>query len=204
MKWTHGKHSANYGELALRPDQADYAAWIMHRSATFLIAVMMESAIGKEVPNVVGKNPQPPFDPDLRSAYQIARIIRNSFAHAPFLPILPTWSIDADCRNKVFAVRDIISLDTTDLHGKVFKWQHYGGPLALLRLCQFVRFEILQDERKPRKTVPMPETEIYQIGDLILTKSKIPPDAKKIEPERLADGSILLPGGYVLGPPKSK
>jgi hypothetical protein len=34
--WTYGKHRVTYEEVALRPDQADYAADFLHRSATFL------------------------------------------------------------------------------------------------------------------------------------------------------------------------
>lgn len=34
QEWTHGKHRVPYEEIALRPDQADYAAFFLHRSAT--------------------------------------------------------------------------------------------------------------------------------------------------------------------------
>lgn len=43
--WTHGKHHVKYEEIALRPDQADYAACFLHRSATYLMAVAMKDAI---------------------------------------------------------------------------------------------------------------------------------------------------------------
>jgi hypothetical protein len=36
QEWTHGKHRVGYDDIALRPDQADYAAHFLHRSATFL------------------------------------------------------------------------------------------------------------------------------------------------------------------------
>lgn len=188
MEWTHGQHRVKYKEIALRPDQADYAACFLHRSATFLLAVAMKDAIRAVVPD-----PKVSTDTAVRSAYQIARLIRNAFAHAPFLP---TWSIDPDCRDKVFAVPDVITLDTTGLHGTAFDWRHYGGPLALFRLCRFVRIEILKDEPIPRKVVPIPSAVIHQIGDLILTKvDEIPEGAVRVEVERLADGSIPLPGG---------
>jgi hypothetical protein len=153
----------------------------------------MKDAIRAVVPD-----PKASTDAAVRSAYQIARLIRNAFAHAPFSP---TWSIDPDCRDKVFAVPDVITLDTTGLHGAAFDWRHYGGPLALFRLCRFVRIEILQDEATPRKVVPIPGAVIHQIGDLILTKvDEIPEGAVRVEVERLADGSIPLPGGYVIRP----
>ncbi len=45
VTWTHGNHSVRYGEIALRPDQADYAAHFLQRSATYLLAVAVKDAI---------------------------------------------------------------------------------------------------------------------------------------------------------------
>src|SRR2546422_1491982 len=39
LLWTHGVHSVSHDEIALRPDQADYAACFLQRSATYLMAV---------------------------------------------------------------------------------------------------------------------------------------------------------------------
>jgi hypothetical protein len=193
IEWTHGQHHVKYEEVALRPDQADYAGCFLHRSATFLMAVAVKDAIRAAVPD-----PKTSTDTAVRSAYQTARLIRNAFAHAPFAP---TWSIDPDCRDKVFAVPGIIALDTTGLHGAAFDWRHYGGPLALLRLCRFVRIEILKDDAPPRKVVPIPGAVIHQIGDLILTKvAAIPADALRLDVEGLPDGGIPLPGGYGVRP----
>lgn len=161
-EWSHGKHIVKYDEIALRPEQADYAACFLHRSATFLMAVAMKDAIRTVVPD-----PKSSTDPNVQSAYQISRLIRNAFAHAPFAPV---WSIDPDCRYKVFSIPDVISLDTTGLNGTIFDWRHYGGPLALFRLCRFVRKHILNDPMPPRKLVAPPEDVIYQQGDLLLTK----------------------------------
>ena len=77
--------------------------------------------------------------------------------------------------------------------------------MALFRLCRFVRFELLGEELKPRKALPLPEDVIYQVGDMILTKvDAIPPDARPVEVERLPDGGIPLGGGYVLRPTKKR
>src|SRR5436309_958401 len=51
VEWSHGKHNVNYKEVTLRKDQADFAAWNMHRSATFLMAVAMKDAIKAAVPD---------------------------------------------------------------------------------------------------------------------------------------------------------
>jgi hypothetical protein len=191
--WIHGNHSARYGEIALRQDQADYAAHFLQRSATYLLAVAVKDAIRA----VVG-DPKASPDSDVRAAYQIARLIRNAFAHAPFSPI---WSIDPDCRNTQFEIADIIRLDTTDLHGEAFDWHHYGGPLALYRLSQFVRIQLLKDDPPPRKTLPIPKNVIYQQGNLILRKvDEIPQHAAPVKVEPLPDGRIPLGGGHSLVP----
>jgi hypothetical protein len=124
-------------------------------------------------------DPKTSSNSDVRSAYQISRSIRNAFTHAPSDPI---WSIDDDCKNQTFAVRDIIKLDTTNLHGQRFDWRHYGGPLALLRLSQFVRIEILGDTARAPFVMPTPQNVCYQQGDLIIQKvDSIPPAAVKVQ-----------------------
>jgi hypothetical protein len=162
--WSHGRHVVGHKEVALRADQADFAAEGLQRTATFLMAVVIRDAIVATVPK-----PKDDPRPDVRSAYQISRLIRNAFAHGP---IVPNWSIDADCRDKKFAVGEIIVLDTTDLHSKPFDWRHYGGPLALLKLCQFTRFQILGDiGRKPSdREIDLPKVTYYQQGSLVLRK----------------------------------
>lgn len=190
-EWSHGKHSVKYNEIALRQDQADFAAHHLHRSATFLMAVAMKDAIRATV-----NDPKTSTNTEVRSAYQIARMIRNAFAHAP---LSPTWSIDKDCRAQVFEVTDIITLNTKDLDGTPFDWRHYGGPLALFHLCRFVRIEILKDQPTARKSVPVPANTVYQQGNMILKKvDTIPVGAVRIKPERLPDGSIHLGGGHFI------
>ncbi|HZV36532.1 MAG TPA: hypothetical protein VFB72_18285 [Verrucomicrobiae bacterium] len=186
-QWTHGRHSVGYEEIALRQDQADFAACFLHRSATYLMAVAIKDAIRATV-----HDPKTSTDSNIRNAYQVARLIRNAFAHDP---TSPAWSIDADCQNKIFSVPNIISLDTTKIHGTDFDWRHYGGPLALFRLCRFVRIEILKDKLSPRKDVPVTNRILYQQGNLILQKvDAIPLGVKRVEP--LPDGCIPLGDGH--------
>jgi hypothetical protein len=192
-EWTHGKHSVKYDEIALRPDQAYYGAYFLHRSSAFLMAMAMKDAIRATV-----NDPKNSTNPDVRSAYQIARIIRNAFAHAP---LSPAWSIDKDCRDQVFEIRNIITLNTKGLDGTPFDWRHCGGPLALFRLCRFVRIEILKDPLTTRKPVPVPVNTVYQQGNLILRKvDAIPAGAVPIKLEPLPDGSIHLGGGHFICP----
>ena len=63
--------------------------------------------------------------------------------------------MDKCCRERVFEIPDIITLNTKGLDGTPFYWRHYGGPLALFRLCRFVRIEILKDQPTTRKSVPV-------------------------------------------------
>jgi hypothetical protein len=102
----------------------------------------------------------------------------------------------------VFEVPDVIVLNTRrGLHGTPFDWRHYGGPLALFRLCQFVRTEILRDVTTPRTAVPVPQNVIYQVGDLILTKvDQVPARAVRVSAEKLPNDGISLPEGYVIRP----
>lgn len=189
--WTHGRHTVRYNEIALRQDQADYAAVALHQSATFLMAVTIKDAI-----IAVVQDPKNSPDSTISSAYQIARMIRNSFAHAPFAPV---WSIDHDCKDRIFSVPRIIKLDTHSLNGQPFDWKHYGGTLALLRLCRFVRIKLLGDKAARRKSLPRQPKVIHQVGSVILQQvDKIPDGAHRIYPS--PDGSISIPGanGYVL------
>jgi hypothetical protein len=197
MEWTHGHHRVTYEEIALRQDQADYAACFLHRSATLLMAVAIKDAICAVVPD-----PRNAAESHVQAAYQVARLIRNAFAHSPFEPV---WMIDRNCLDRVFAVPDVVSLDTTGLDGTAFDWRHYGGPLALFRLCRFVRAEILMDQPAPRRLVPIPKSHVYQQGDLILTKiDKFPAGAVPFDIEPLPDGSIPLGNGHVLRPAVGK
>jgi hypothetical protein len=170
VEWSHGKHNVNYKEVTLRKDQADFTAWNMHRSATFLMAVAMKDAIKAAVPD-----PRNATNSNVQAAYEISRLIRNAFAHSPFNPV---WSIDPYCRNRVFEVRNVVSFDTTDLQGVAFNWRHYGGPLAMLRLCRYVRFEILKDPKRTKLIIPIAKNIYYQQGSLILEQVKKPEKKK--------------------------
>jgi len=193
-QWTYGRHTVKYKEVAIREDQADFAACCLQRSATFLMAVAIKDAI-----KAVITDPKNYKDSNIRNSYQISRLIRNAFAHNPFHPI---WAIDEDCRDKVFEVKDIIILNTKGLDKTLFDWRHYGGPLAILKLCQFVRFEILKDKntRPEEREMPGPKNTYIHFGDLIFKKvDNIPKNAKQNKVKRLPDGGIDLGDGYSLG-----
>lgn len=219
MEWIHGQHRVRYEEIALQQDQADYAAFLLHRSATYTMAVAIKDAIEVVAPGLpkavrkassdivrairdtiqgVKAKSWTCSDEDVITAYHIARLIRNAYAHAPFTPM---WMVHPQLRDSAFAIPDVIQLNTKGLHRTPFDWRHYGGPLAMFRFCRFVRVKVLGDLPTLRKAVPIPDNEMYQQGDLILQKvDEIPPDAVPVNVERLPDGGIPLGGGYTLYP----
>jgi hypothetical protein len=124
-------------ELTLSYDDATLATAILHHSATLSLAVHIVSAYKQVVGDTRGCK-----DPVKRSAFEIARLIRNAYAHRP---ADPHWSIDPPCQDKQYEVPGILRLDTTGLQGKRFEWQDYGGPIALYRLSEFVRTRVLPE-----------------------------------------------------------
>lgn len=169
VEQTFGRHRTDYREFGLRQDQAAYAAPALEFVSTFVMASAIRQAFAECV-----ENPRMHADKNIVSAYQIARLIRNAFAHHMLRPV---WSIDLDCRDHKFSVADIISLDTTNLNGAVFEWQHYGGHLAIWRLSQWVRFAVLND-KPPNSRVepPFPSIEAYQQGRTVFIKVDDPPE----------------------------
>lgn len=217
MEWTHGEHHVRCEEIALRQDQADYAACFLQRSATFAMAVAIKEAIEAAAPRLakaVGKaksqidrairevistvqtKPWKVSNDSVIAAYHVARLIRNAYTHSPFKP---TWMIHPELQDKVFTIPTIMELRTAGLHRTDFDWHQYGGPLALYRLCRFVRVEILDHQPEPRKVVPIPGRVVYQQGNLILEKLKvISPDLVSVEVKGRPDGGIDFGGGHVL------
>lgn len=133
--FSFGHHLAEHDELRLTAKEEDRAAAALEHSTTYLMAIQLDTALALAVPQRF-KHP----DVDIQSACWIARLLRNAFAHNP---LNPTWPVYQECADQTFAVRDIVTLTTTSLNGRRVDWMDYGGPLALLRLCAFVRREVL-------------------------------------------------------------
>lgn len=193
-QWSHGKHLVTYEEIVLRKDQADIAAQYLEQTATYLMSLTIKEALKK-----IYTDPKAHTDSNVVSAYQISRLVRNAFAHSPIRPI---WSIDPDCRNKVYSINDVISLDTTELERKPFDWRHYGGLLALFRLSKYVRINLLGDtDTGKNRKIPKPDKEIIMQGNLILEQiEKIPDDAVSIDPAKFTEETGIK---IVTGPEKN-
>lgn len=217
--WTHSFVSVRYEELALRQDQAEDAACLMQHSATLTMAVVVKDAIEAivpELPNAIRRQPfvnevtnaisnsaSKPWkvsEEHVAAAYHISRLVRNAYAHAPFAP---RWIIHEQIRDTTFSIPDVIRLRTNDLHGQRFDWRHYGGLLAMYKLCRFTRFELLGDEPRVRTNIPPRQRKLNQLGDLIMEEiDKIPDGYVQVPPEPDADGCIDLGQGYKIGPPR--
>ncbi len=215
--WTHGKYEVRYEEIALRQDQAEYAAQIVQHSATLTMAVAVKDAIEAIAVDlsesvrryrnqirravdeaIANTNPKPWTVPDdqVASAYHVSRLVRNAYAHAPFAP---RWMINTELRDTVFVIPGVIELQTQGLHDTAFDWRHYGGLLGLYQLCRFTRFKILNDEFCPRQNIPPQQLVLFQQGDLILEKlDEVPDGAVPVSIEPDVDGKFDLGNGHKL------
>jgi len=174
VEWTFGKHRVSYEDFGLRPDQAELTAPTLEMTATFVVAAAIRDALVGCFPN-----PKKHVNRDVVAAYQISRMLRNAFGHSMLSPV---WSIDNDCKDSLFAIDKIISLNTKGLDGKSVDWRDYGGPLAIFTFGRFVRETLLENKVDPtRKKPPFPSIVCYQQGRLLLRKiDEIPTGAVKV------------------------
>lgn len=129
VQW--GDHSLGKNELVLSTEDRRIASSCMYHSATYLLAVVADTALEQCFLNRFDHN-----STEVITASRIARLIRNAFAHDPFHPV---WKIDNASIRQKFELQGLISLDATHLNGKKVERDDYGGPVALLRFVQFVR-----------------------------------------------------------------
>jgi hypothetical protein len=192
--WVFGRHAVSYQDFGLRRDQADYAAAQLEMTATLVVASAIRDVVVEAFPNARNH-----ADPNVVSAYQISRLIRNAFAHSM---IEPKWSIDDDCQNKVFEIEKVIRLDTSALDGAHLDWRHYGGPLAIFYLCRYAREVLLQVPiNANRKKPPHPILQCYQQGRLILRRIvEIPADAVEVASVKSGEWLQLGEGHRIAGP----
>ncbi|WP_157235150.1 hypothetical protein [Methylosinus sp. LW4] len=188
VEWSFGKHTVSYEDFGLRIDQAEVVAPLLEMTATFVVAGAIRDAVAGYFPNPKAHN-----DSNVVSAYQISRMLRNAFSHSM---LSPKWSIDDDCKNRVFNIEDVISLDTSKLHGQFASWRDYGGPLAIFKFGRYVRENILGKTVDPnRQKPPFPTIECYQQGRLIARRVDVmPPDAVEIA----AGETLVLGNGHFI------
>jgi hypothetical protein len=134
--FSFGRYTLTGEELGLSQEEEE-AAWALVHCAIYIVAVQLDTVLSETVPDRFAHS-----DDSIRSSSWIARLTRNAFSHNPFIP---TWLTYPECDNKQCIVPGIISLKTVSLNGKCLDRMDYGGPLALLKLSQFIREEILSE-----------------------------------------------------------
>ena len=127
FSWGH--HVAEHDELVLTREQEEQAFAALGHCATYISVVQVHTALES-----VHDDPFQIPEADVASAFHISRLIRNAFAHNPFIPV---WEVRDAWKNRRFVVPDVVTLDTGDLDGKPLRREHYGGPIAILRLIEF-------------------------------------------------------------------
>jgi hypothetical protein len=151
LEWTFGQHRVTHDEFGLRFDQAEFAASQLEMTTTMILAGAIREAIVSQF-----HDPKCHENDDVKSSYQISRMIKNAFSHNL---LRPTWSIDSDCKDKTFAIEGVITFNTENIHGRFVTWQDYGGPLAMFRLSRFVREVLLQSPIDPTRAKPSPPSQ---------------------------------------------
>ena len=132
-----GKHFMDSEELSLTIEEEKLASSTLELSATYLMTLQLDEVLEKFFSNRFEHS-----NCSVQNGAFIVHLIRNAFAHDP---LSPTWLIPAYCKNKVFNVEGIISLNTNELNKKKLKRSHYGGQIALLRLLQYFSQLIAED-----------------------------------------------------------
>lgn len=194
VEGSFGRHRVSYLDFGLRRDQAELAASQLEMIATCVLAGAIRDAIVGLVPDPKRNN-----NPDVVNAYKISRLIRNAFSRSMFSP---QWSIDQNCRGRVFAINGVIAFNTAALHDKWLDWRDYGGPLAIFHFGRFVRETLLGAPIDPDRQKPgRPALECYQMGRLIVRQiDEIPATTTFVA--RAGRGETLdLGDGYVLRVP---
>lgn len=131
-----GPHIATGVELSLQPSEEENAFAALEHTATFL-CVNQAHAVLEKLDNSAE-------DEAFSAAFHIARLLRNSFAHDPFAPV---WLFGPKLENTILEVPRVIRLDTAGLKGQRVLQAHYGGPLAILRLTQFVDALVVSQQK---------------------------------------------------------
>jgi hypothetical protein len=106
----------------------ELAPALFQHVATYVLAAQLDTFL-----MTFGKARFRHANEEVRSVSWVARLIRNAFAHDPFHP---KWEVPREAANRVYEVANFLKLDTHGLDGRFVRREHYGGPLALLRLSE--------------------------------------------------------------------
>src|SRR5258706_13050820 len=103
--FTFGKKTVTGADMTLSHDEADEAAAVLEDTTTYTLALQVVQAMK----DVLGK-PRDHTDSSVRGTFEIARLVRNAYAHQPFHS---HWAIDPGCADRTFKVPGCTRLETT-------------------------------------------------------------------------------------------
>ena len=118
-------------KLALTREEEEQAADALEHASTYLAAQQIDAVLAENFSDRFEH-----ADPDIRTAACIASILCDSLADNHFGG---TWKIPAKWNWREFKIEGVIALDTQKIADKPVRRRDYGGPLALLKLIDFVR-----------------------------------------------------------------
>ena len=136
--FSYYKHTLEGKELELTREQEGRAAYLLELVATYMMILQLNKVLKDEW----GEGRLEDKDMEKQAISQVVRLIRNAFAHDPFVP---TWDISPSARNKEYVIPGVLTFKTHGLHGNRVLWKRdekgkeYGGQIALLRLLQRAR-----------------------------------------------------------------
>jgi hypothetical protein len=144
-----GRHALGRDGLNLPTRRLHECGRYQRLFGVHLLAIEMNAGLEKAIPNRL-------FDPDqnIRAASEIVRLLRNAFAHDP---LRPKWQISARVAGRTLSVECVkpqFKLDTAKLDGQIVQRRHFGGPLALLALSEFVVKLIASHQQRSRRRTP--------------------------------------------------
>ena len=118
-------------KLELTREEEEQASGALEHAAAYLVAQQLDAVMAESFENRFQH-----ANPDIRSAACIASILCDSLAENHFGG---NWKIPARWHWREFKIEGVITLDTQKIAGKLVRRRDYGGPLALLKLIDFVR-----------------------------------------------------------------
>jgi len=118
-------------KLELTREEEEEAAGALEHGAAYLAAQTLDAVLAATFEDRFHH-----ANPEIRAACCIASILRDSPAENPFGG---SWKIPDRWHWREFKIDGVITLDTEKIAGKRVRRRDFGGPLALLRLIDFVR-----------------------------------------------------------------
>ncbi len=128
------KFSIKAKDFTLTNPEIELVSPLLELIATSVIVIQLNEILKKYLQGIP--------KPTLKTLRQILRLLRNAFAHDPLSPI---WKLKAFEENKHYEIVNVISVDTNGLNGKPVDYNHYGGPICIYQLIQYVRDLFLQE-----------------------------------------------------------